>query len=233
MLSVVGKGLLNGDFSCHYQAVVTNNNQRVFYYEALVRNKDQDELLDFNSMQSKKILAHLSQEVFWQTSKKFSESKRTFAINLPPKAVLEKHTFKMIEAMIRNTNMGERIVFEINGSDWMVYKKRVQPLIRKLKDLGVRFALDGIGPGVLSFDILEQLYIDIVKIDGMLFKNWIEPKWGEMIVGLIVEHAYKNKLTTIAKEIDSKYAFNRAYANGVDCVQGFYIHYPSTIIEAQ
>jgi EAL domain-containing protein (putative c-di-GMP-specific phosphodiesterase class I) len=229
MPSSIGKGLLNGEFSCHYQAVVAGNNQKIFYYEALVRKKDHDELLNFNAIHSKKILAHLSQEVFWQTSKKFSDNKKTFAINLPPKAVLDKHTFKMIEAMIRNTNMGERMILEIVGSDWMEYKKRIKPLIRKLKDIGVRFALDGIGPGVLSFDSIEQLEIDIVKIDGMLFKNWIEPKWGEKIVELVVEHAHKNNLTTIAKEIDSKYAFNRAYSYGVDCVQGFYIHYPSTM----
>ncbi len=227
MPSIVGKGLLNGDFSCLYQAVVTCNEQKKFYYEALIRKNNQDSILNLNSIHSKKILAHLSQEVFWQTSKRFSDNQEIFAINLPPKAVLDKHTFKMIEAMIRNTEMGERIIFEIIGLDWMEHKKLIQPLISKLKNIGVRFALDGFGTGSLSFDILEQLHIDIIKIDGMLFKNWIEPKWGEMITESVVEYAYKNKLTTIAKEIDSEFAFKKAYSQGVDCVQGFHIHSPN------
>ena len=134
MASIVGQALLNGDLFCQYQPVVTIEGQNIFYYETLVRkqNKGGEVVgpLDFlYTIENKKFEAFLTQEVFWQACKEFSNNQERFAINIPPKAMMERSTFMMIESMIRNSNMGERIVFEVRGSDWLDHTDILGPSI--------------------------------------------------------------------------------------------------------
>ena len=70
----------------------------------------------------------------------FLEKKVDVSIPFPIIEMLDSHTFSTVEAMIVNMGIGERIVFEINESEYGEYQEQIEPLIRKLKDIGARFA---------------------------------------------------------------------------------------------
>lgn len=238
MSSMIGKALLEGNVFCQYQPVVTVNNYKLFYYETLVRKRNKDGIivgpLDFlHTIENKKMAAHLTQEVFWQATKHFSGNNELFSINLSCIAIEDKSTSKMLESMIRNSNFADRIIFELEEADWLIHQETVQPYIYQLKNLGVRFAVDDFGSGKISYQTLDKMGIDIIKIDGMLFKSCVDSGWGSMVVQSIAEYAYKNNLITIAEEIDSKEALKNAYSYGVDMVQGFYIQNPLLWNQAQ
>lgn len=228
----IGKALLAGDVFTQYQPIFSVEDRSIFYYEALVRYKDQDGLviapLDFlHTIENKKLSAYLTQEVFWQSCKHFTDSNSVFSINLPVAAALNKSTMTMMESLIRNSNNGERIVFEIQGAEWENHYEIMRPYITQLKNLGVRFAIDDFGCGKFSFESLSSLLIDIIKIEGMLFKSWVDSGWSSTVVHSIVEHAKNANMITVAKEIDSEKAFNNAVSYGVDMVQGFHIQRPA------
>lgn len=231
MSLIIGKALLEKDVFCEYQPVVTVKEQNLFYHETLVRKQDKEgdrvAPLDFlHTIENTKMAAHLTQEVFWQSCKHFAENIESFSINLPLIAALDKSTSSMLESMIRNSHLGERIIFEIHGSAWMNFQETVHPYVRKLKSLGVRFAVDDFGIGKFSFNIFENMTADIIKIDGMFFKSWVDSRWGSAVVRSIVEYAQKHKLITIAEEVDSTEAFENARSYGVDMIQGFYVRQP-------
>lgn len=231
MPSNVGKALLSGHILCLYQPILNIENKQIYYYETLVRQQNSDGVLigpmEFlHTIENKRLAAHLTQEVFWQSGKQFSDSNKVFSINLPLIAALDKSTSRMLEAVIRNANFAERIIFEIQSADWIIFQKEAYPFICQLKNLGVRFAIDDFGNGKVSFDLFEHMMVDIIKIDGMFFKHWVDSRWGAGVVELIVEYAQKNHLVTIAEEIDSRLAFENAFQYGIDMVQGFYIQHP-------
>jgi EAL domain-containing protein (putative c-di-GMP-specific phosphodiesterase class I) len=232
MSLAIGKALLQGNVFCEYQPVVSVKGQNLFYHETLVRKQNQEGMIispmDFlHTIENKKMAAHLTQEVFWQSCKHFAQNQKMFSINLPLIAALDKSTSSMLESMIRNSHLGERIVFEIHGSAWMHFQEAVHPFVHQLKNLGVRFAVDDFGIGKFSFDIFENMAADIIKIDGMFFKSWVDSRWGSTIVRSIVEYARKHNLITIAEEIDSNEAVENARLYGVDMMQGFYIQQPA------
>lgn len=233
MPSVIGKALLAEEIVCHYQPIIDARREAIVYYETLVRRKDKNGViispLDFlHTIENKKLAAHLTQEVFWQSSRRFSLNQEHFSLNLPLIAVSDKSTSMMLESMIRNSNFSERIIFEIQASDWIYFQGVFSIYIHKLKDLGVRFAIDDFGHGKFSFEMLDYLEADIIKIDGMFFKSGTNPVWRSAIVRSIVEYAHKNNMMTIAEEIDSYEAFGNAQSYGVDSMQGFYIQHPTS-----
>jgi len=233
MPSIIGKALLSGEIECHYQPIVNIHQKEILYYETLVRRKNKDGILigplDFlHTIEKKKLAAHLTQEVFWQSSKKFSDNQEHFSLNLPLIAVSDKSTSMMLESMIRNSNFSERIIFEIQASEWIYFQEVFSLYIHKLKDLGVRFAIDDFAHGKFSFEMLDYLETDIIKIDGKFFKSGPNLVWKSTIVRSIVEYAHKNNMITIAEEIDSYEAFHNAQSYGVDNMQGFYIQRPAS-----
>ncbi len=233
MPSNVGKALPSDPILCHYQPILSIEDQQVFYYETLVRQQNNDatltESLDFlHTIENKRLAAHLIQEVFWQSGKQFIDSSKVFSINLPLIAALDKSTLTILEAVIRNSNFAERIIFEIQSIDWVTFQKEAYPFMCQLKNLGVRFAIDDFGNGKVSFELFDKMMADIIKIDGVFFKHCVASRWGAAVVELIVEYAKKNNLVTIAEEIDSRIAFENAFRYGVDMVQGFYIQRPVT-----
>lgn len=232
MPSVIGKALLEGEIVCHYQPIIDAEQEKIVYYETLVRRKAKNGTiigpLDFlHTIENKKLAAHLTQEVFWQSSKNFSDNDKHFSLNLPLIAVSDKSTSMMLESMIRNSSFSERIIFEIQASEWIYFQGVFSLYIHKLKDLGVRFAIDDFGHGKFSFEMLNYLEADIIKIDGMFFKSGTDLVWQSTIVRSIVEYAHKNNMITIAEEIDSYDAFSNAQSYGIDSMQGFYFQHPT------
>ncbi|WP_298694909.1 EAL domain-containing protein [uncultured Sulfuricurvum sp.] len=231
MLTNINNALLSKNITCEYQAVIQCGDRRSYYYEALARQRigfEKSETL-FNAIKwitNGKILGHLTQSIFWQTYKTFAHREEDFALNIPVHVFLDKYSYHSIESMIRNMDIGKRVIFEIVIEEWIEHLALISPLIQKLKEYGVRFAVDGFGSGKMMFHDLKLLHIDIIKVEGILFKSWIELQWGETVVGQIVEFARMHNMTTIAKEIDSPFAYQKAYQMGMDCMQGFYIHRP-------
>lgn len=231
MHSFISNAILAKNIVCEYQAVIHCGHRQSFYYEALARHQRGSEkpgkiFGTDASITNGKILGHLTQSVFWHTYKTFALREEDFALNIPVNVFLDQSTFHIIDSLIRNMSIGKRLILEIVIEECIEHLAHIAPLIKKLKEYGVRFAVDGFGSGKMVFDYLKLLHIDIIKIDGLFFKHSTEEQWSRMVVGEIVDFARTNGMITIAKEIDSLFAYQKAYQMGLDCMQGFYIHRP-------
>jgi diguanylate cyclase (GGDEF)-like protein/PAS domain S-box-containing protein len=102
-------------------------------------------------------------------------------------------------------------------------------LIRELKALGCRFALDDFGSGMSSFSYLRSLPVDYLKIDGQFVRGMLEDPVNRTLVGNINDIGHLLGKETIAEYAEDAATTEVLRALGVDYAQGYGIHRPAEL----
>lgn len=220
-----GKALIGNKVFCEYQPIVNTLTRDTVFVETLVRHHDENGNVAYpssfiESIANKKLMAYLTQEVFWYTCKQFTDSNQVFSINLPLSAIRDKGTATMLEIFIRNGNLGERIVFEINEKERNILQQSDIEFLEIVKDLGVRIAIDDFGTIVSSFDFLDKLSPDFIKLDGSLFNTFNDRLWAKYNIQKIVEYAKDRGMRTIAEQVDSEEKLDLVLSTQIEMFQG-------------
>ena len=95
-------------------------------------------------------------------------------------------------------------------------------MLRALKDLGVQLAIDDFGTGQSSLRLLEQLPVDIVKIDRSFTAGMAQSRQEAAIVAAVIGLAHAFGLTTVAEGVETLAQVDRLRALGCDGAQGHY-----------
>ncbi len=101
--------------------------------------------------------------------------------------------------------------------------------MRKLTDLGFRFALDDFGSGMASFSYLSRLPVQFVKIDGEFVKGILGGPAGGVIVEAVAKVARAMNMQTIAESVEDDEVIHHLKSMGIDYAQGFALHCPEPI----
>ncbi|MBI5786831.1 MAG: EAL domain-containing protein [Rhodocyclales bacterium] len=101
--------------------------------------------------------------------------------------------------------------------------------MRKLRDIGCRFALDDFGSGLSSFAYLKSLPVDFIKIDGRFIRNLRNDPMDRAIVEAIHRVAHVAKLRTIAEFVEDAAVLDVLRSIGVDFAQGYGIGRPEPL----
>ncbi len=96
-----------------------------------------------------------------------------------------------------------------------------------IKELGCQFALDDFGVGFSSFHHLQQLPVDIVKIDGSFIRSLPERKNDRVLVKAINQIAQGFGKKTVAEFVEDADTLRCLEELQVDFAQGYYIGHPA------
>ncbi|MDT3735805.1 MAG: EAL domain-containing protein [Denitratisoma sp.] len=118
------------------------------------------------------------------------------------------------------------ICFEITETLAVANLTKAAELIRELKELGLRFALDDFGAGMCSFAYLKHLPVDYVKIDGAFVRDMFAEPMNIEVVSAINNIAHSLGMQTIAEFVETEGALNRLREMGVDFAQGHAVGRP-------
>jgi len=92
--------------------------------------------------------------------------------------------------------------------------------------MGVKIAIDNFGTGYAALSLLQDLPMDIVKIDGS-FVNGIEvDSAGEAILRAIVTMARALDYYVVAESVETETELNIYKQTQCDAAQGFYLCAP-------
>ena len=133
--------------------------------------------------------------------------------------------------LARSKFPAHKIIFEITETSAMQNLSRVQALIAELRRVGCRFALDDFGAGFCSFKYLQNLDVDIFKIDGSFVRDLETSELSKAVIRSITDIARVLNKTTIAEHCESKDMLQQLRELGVDHAQGWAIHRPQPIAE--
>src|SRR5699024_5033987 len=99
-------------------------------------------------------------------------------------------------------------------------------LMRPLRAIGCRFAIDDFGSGATSINYLKQLPTDLVKIDGSLVANIADDAVDEFIIETICRMSQSTGHFTVAEHVETQQQQSILERLGVDYLQGYYIAKP-------
>ena len=121
------------------------------------------------------------------------------------------------------------ICFEITESVAVKSISRAQKFIQNLKAVGYKFSLDDFGVGYCSFNYLNQLGVDCVKIDGSFVSTMLDDATQFATVQAITNVARTMNIKTIAEFVEKPEIVKALRVIGVDCGQGYIFGEPSPI----
>jgi len=229
-----------GRFVLYRQAVVPlrnqlSNTQR--HYELLIRLRDDtDELILPSSFipaaERYNIMPILDRWVIrtaFEQCFQFSSNDR-YAINLSGTSLNSGTLLEYITKELRRTPViPDNVCFEITETAAIENLEKAAKLIKELKQLGFKFALDDFGKGLSSYSYLSNLPVDYLKIDGEFVSNLTDNPVNCEIIKSVNHIGHLLGMKTIAECVENEKTSNKLAAMGVDFAQGHKFGLPEPI----
>ena len=114
-----------------------------------------------------------------------------------------------------------RVTLEITESALLADKESVAARLARLRQAGLRIAVDDLGTGYSSLDYLTALPLDIVKIDGGLVAHIVERDRDRIVVRTLIRLARELGLTVVVEGVESADQLALIKDWGCDLYQGF------------
>ncbi len=120
----------------------------------------------------------------------------------------------------------EQLVFEVTERYPLRSIERARKIMSELRALGCGIALDDTGTGHGGLAYIQQLGIDIIKIDKMFVDRLGEEKSSSTIVDVLVELAQELGMGIVAEGVETDAQVDRLRELGVSAAQGYLIAPP-------
>ncbi|HLA90988.1 MAG TPA: EAL domain-containing protein [Gemmatimonadaceae bacterium] len=225
-------------FTSVLQPIVwANEPRRVFAHEALLRGVAKDEaivypnyIFDVARGCGMLVQVDLAARQAAIDRMVLDDVGETLFVNLAPSAIedpissLERTVAMIDEARIAH----RRIVFEVVESDEAHDVQQLKGLLRFYRDAGFRVALDDVGAGYSSLNLLHQLRPDFVKLDMDLIRGVHADAYKGLVAHKIIEIATTLGVETIAEGVETEEELAWVQTHGATYAQGYGIARPTT-----
>lgn len=150
-----------------------------------------------------------------------------YSINISGQSITDEQFVGFVRECIERSGVNpKRLVFEITETAAVTNLQRAADLMRSLRAIGCRFALDDFGSGVSSFSYLKHLPSDFVKIDGKLVRHINKDPVEHSIIEALSRVSQAVGLYTVAEQVETREQLDALEKIGINYVQGYYIARP-------
>ena len=122
-----------------------------------------------------------------------------------------------------------QLVLEMTESKVMTLLRPAQEFVNGWKKLGGRFALEQFGSGLNSFQLLNHIDADYLKIDRSYMAELPQHADSQKKIAEICQQARELKRQTIAEWVEDANSTSLLFACGVDFVQGNFLQVPQRL----
>lgn len=238
MSNKLQKALDNREFELYYQPLIELASGRIVSLEALVRWKHPEEGYippsDFIPVAEETGQIYvLEQRIFrnalMQKQKWEQEgySDISMSLNLSSKTLISNMNFMFIESILSEFDVDyTKLVVEITETAAISNVELAIERLNRLKSKGLKIALDDFGTGYSSITYLNQLPIDIIKLDKSYVRSVAEGLRDVSIIKFILSLAGDLNLTVVAEGIETSKQLE--YLKNINCHlgQGYFISVP-------
>jgi EAL domain-containing protein (putative c-di-GMP-specific phosphodiesterase class I) len=112
----------------------------------------------------------------------------------------------------------------------MTLLRPAQEFVNAWKKLGGQFALEQFGSGLNSFQLLNHIAADYLKIDRSFMADLPQHAENQKKITEICDQAHELKLVTIAEWVEDATSTSLLFSCGVDFVQGNFLQEPQLLV---
>ncbi|HZP20983.1 MAG TPA: EAL domain-containing protein [Bauldia sp.] len=136
-------------------------------------------------------------------------------------------TVRDVEALFGHSKISfQQLIFEITERQPLASVQRAQAIIRRIQALGARVALDDAGTGHAGLAYLQQLGVNIVKIDKLFIDSIGQPGSASPIVDSLIRLGHDLGMEVIAEGVETFDQLDYLRNAGADQAQGFLFSQP-------
>ena len=222
----------NNLLKAFYQPIYEFEKEKITKYESLARIVEGDEVISpfyfLSSAKAVGLMPTLTKSMITQAFHFFKDYKNlSFSVNITDEDLKDGELFKLLlslcaENEIEPSRVALEILESINDYNISDANKKLE----ELRNAGFLIALDDFGAESSNFTRLQNLNVDIIKIDGLFIKNLDTDINSRHIVQTMVYLAKKTNKKTIAEFVHSKEIFDIVRELGIDFAQGYFVGQP-------
>ncbi len=230
------KMLAAESFTNHFQPIVyTEDTSRIFAQEALLRGIDENRsLIAPGPMLSVAREANLlfqldrvARLTAIREAVRLGLANRIF-INFTPTAIYDPaFCLRSTVSAVEQAGIAhENVVFEVTESERAQDISHLKNILSFYRDAGFLIALDDLGAGYSSLNLIHQLRPDFIKLDMELVRNVHQDPYKAVITEKILDIAQSLNIKTIAEGVECQEELRWLRTHNATFVQGYLIAKP-------
>jgi diguanylate cyclase (GGDEF)-like protein len=243
MESALRRGLERGEFTLHYQPLVTMADCRIVGVEALVRWRPPGgEMIAAARFvpvaEETGLIIPLGEWVLREACaqmKAWLDDGRTLdtmAVNLSPHQFGRPNLHETIGNILAETGLPAHFLeLEITEGSLMESGFDVERKLNALKALGVRLAIDDFGTGYSSLAYLKRFPVDKLKVDQSFVRDIPDSRAGMEITAAVVGLGRALNLEVLAEGVETEVQLAHLRELGCDTAQGYLFARPMPAAE--
>lgn len=235
VVDVIGRN----DFISYLQPIVKADTGEIYGYESLLRTKAEPFIppgrlfMTAQRLGMHSFLDKAARESAIIARKNHLQDGQKSFINFLPSTIYNpeyclRHTFQMIE---KYGVQPEDLVFEVVETEKIQDMDHLKKVLSVYKREGMKVALDDVGAGFSTIDILEQLQPDYIKIDRSYVSFCDESDEKQDFIGRALDVARQLNIHTLAEGIERQEELEYCRKMGVGLAQGYLLGRPSPVPE--
>ena len=151
------------------------------------------------------------------------------AVNCSPVQFTRGNMIRDIDSAIEQSGLDPRhLEVELTESLFLHNIEKGIQILKSMKELGIKIAVDDFGTGFSSLSYLKRLPVDKLKIDQSFVKELDTDKGDAAIVSAIITLSHNLNLSVVAEGVENVAQLNVLQEQRCNEVQGYFISYPLT-----
>lgn len=229
-------------FELHYQQISDLELTSTIGFEALLRwnhptkglltpseflfmAEETGMILDIETWVIEEVCIQLQQ---WKSHEKYSHS--FIGINLSGRHLTQVNQLSMLIDLIKiNTIEPERLILEFNESAFTQHAELALKGLKKLKEFGVKLALDDYGAGLSSLNFLHSYPFEFIKLDRSFIRSLNANEDNISLVKALHDLGSQFGFRLVAEGIESQDMLDKLQRVGCEFGQGYHISRPERL----
>lgn len=225
----------NDGFTLHYQPIISLNGEPGETYEAYLRLKGNGgEIVQPSTFLPLALEQGLGPDIDrWVihraiaviAERKAQGKDTTLYIKLGPESISANDQLgrEIVDAVRAAGIPGERLVLELHEPSVFTHLKAIQAFAQTLHGAGVRLALEHFGTGLNSFQLLQHIEADIIKVDRSYITDLSKNAENQAKVREFAEKARELGKLCVAHYVQDAASMTVLFGIGVDYVEGDFL----------
>jgi EAL domain-containing protein (putative c-di-GMP-specific phosphodiesterase class I) len=222
--SALGELVNERRFKLVYQPVVALSDGALHHHEVLVRfGEDESPFPMIRMAEELDLIEELDFAVFERAAEELdNNAKLSVAVNISGRTITSVPFIEKVVSLVEaKKSWAGRMMFELTESATIDDLHLADRHIQKLREHGCLVCLDDFGAGAASLAYLQQLSLDVVKIDGRYIRELQHGKREATFIRHLVQMCEELGVKTLAEMVETTQIEDAVRRAGVDYGQGY------------